>query len=158
MSRLSEVIAQVIEDQLTTDGTIVPARAALSALSMLEEEDIGLLASAELRRKFKEAMTTARKSADTSSKGQSSFPFPEIRLAHALDLESRMIKLTSEMSEIEFNRVIDIRVKSIKDDTAYLDKLLQARDELAPIWKARPDLTFAEACEVFVQMTERGAA
>jgi hypothetical protein len=158
MSRLSDVIAQVIEDQLTTEGTIVPARAAISALAMLEGDDIELLASAELRRKFKEAMVLARRSAGKANKAQSSFPFPDIRLAHALDIENRIIKLTSEMTEIEFNRVIDIRVKSIRDDTAYLDKLLQARDELAPIWKAQPDLTFAQACEVFVQMSERGAA
>lgn len=154
MSRLSEVIAQVIDEQLTTDGTIIPARAALSALPMLDEEDISLLASAELRRKFKEAMSAARKSAERAVKGQCSFPFPDIRLAHALDLESRVVKLTSEMSEVEFNRVIDIRVKSIEADTAYLDKLVQARDELAPIWKSAPDLTFGEACEVFVRMTE----
>jgi hypothetical protein len=158
MSRLTEVMAEVIEQQLTAAGTIVPAQAASAALSMLDDDDIGLLASAELRRKFKAAMGQARESIANAVKAQTSFPFPDIRLAHSIDIDNRVIKLTSEMSEIEFNRVIDIRVKSIADDTAYLDKLLQARDELAPIWRAQPDLTFAEACEVFSRMTERASA
>jgi hypothetical protein len=157
MSRLSEVMSEVIEQQLTSSGTIVPAQAALAAMSMLDEDDIGLLASAELRRRFNGAMNTARRSIANSFKAQTSFPFPDIRLAHPLDIDNRVIKLTSEMSEMEFNRVIEIRVKSIADDTAYLDKLTQARDELAPIWKAQPDLTFSEACEVFQRLTEKVA-
>lgn len=157
MSRLSDVIGKAIESNLRSDGTLDAAQAANSALGMLDAEDIDLLAGSELRRRIKEAMAKARRSTETQDVGQAFFPFPDIRLAHPLDLDGRKIKLTAEMREIEFRRVIAIREASVEADMVYLDKLREAYRTLKPVWDVAPDLTFSEACDVLMRVRE-GAA
>jgi hypothetical protein len=153
MSRLNDVIAQVIEGEM--QGGAVSARAcALKVVGMLEDDIVSHLACAELQKRIKQFMSKARKSAEETSASEPSFPFPDIRLAHALDDENRIVKLTHEMGVEEFDRVIAIREAGIKADAIYLNKLKAARRQLAPIWDENPDFTFGEACEVFVQTHE----
>ena len=53
-------------------------------------------------------------------------------------------------------RVIEIRRKQIKDDTAYLDVLENAYLHVAPVWRQYPDLSFGQACRKLLS-TDRAA-
>ena len=154
MSRLNDLIAQVVEETMSAQGTVSARACALKVVGMLEDDVVSHLACGELRKRIKAFLEKAGKSAKTASAAQTSFPFPDIRLAHALDTEERVIKLTQDMTADEFDRVIAIREQSIKADAIYLNKLKSARSELAPFWAERPEWTFAAACEAFVEANE----
>lgn len=75
--------------------------------------------------------------------------FPGLRTRYAVDTDGRVLKLTSLLSRLEFERVIDIREKQIADDMAHLEVLRQARRQVRQLWDANPTLTFGEVEALF---------
>ena len=80
-------------------------------------------------------------------KWQGHLPFA-LRQAHALDTDGRIIKRTSDLTELEFRRIIEIREKQIADDGAYLEELKNAYRTCRPVWDEHPDWTFAQVVAV----------
>jgi len=142
MSRLSDVISRVIEDR-TIAGTLTVHDATKDVMARASEEDIKALASEAIGNRIKSAMCRITKAASESAGEVTSLLFPDLRPAHALDADERLIKQTRELSLLEFRRIIEIREKQIAADTAYLSILRRAYERLKPYWKA--DMTFAEA-------------
>lgn len=148
MSRLSDVIGRVIEETRDAFGRIDTNAAVMNARPMLDDDDCEVLIADALGKRIKDAATKASRSEAKRSPAQKSFPFPDLRVSHAIDIDGRYIKLTTEMTEMEFRRVIDIRRKQVEDDKAYLDILERAYRDVEPLWRAMPDATFGEVCRV----------
>jgi hypothetical protein len=75
---------------------------------------------------------------------------------YALDLEERSIKLTDEMVELEFLRLIGVRKASVERDLAHIAVLEDAHKALRPYWRRDPALTFKEATGLYLR--DRAAA
>lgn len=154
MSRLSDVIGQVIQQYTDAGGNLVLQDAAKAAFDLLDKDDRDHLTIETLVSRIKQAAGAARKSASKIAEQQGEFPFENIRRAYALSDGS--VKLTEMMRMFEFCKLIEIRSKQLADDTSHLDDLRSAYRSLEPIWREHPAATFGEACRLFVGA--RGAA
>jgi len=154
MSRLSDVIGQVIEEYTDDGGKLVLQDAAKAAFGLLDDDDRNSLTIETLAARIKQAAGAARKSAAKIADEQGELPFKNIRRAYALSDGS--VKLTEMMRMFEFCKLIEIRSKQLADDSAHLDDLRSAYRSLEPIWREHPAATFGEACRLFVGT--RGAA
>lgn len=152
MSRLSDVIGEVLADQIDAFGRLDVNSAVVAALPRLDEEDLEALARDALGRRIKEAVTrrVGKIMRDTFS-GQTELPFPNLKRAHAIDTEGRVMVLTEEMREMDFRRAIKIREDQLDADEAYLKELRVAFNSVKPIWVQYPDLTFGEICRIYRQ-------
>jgi len=101
-----------------------------------------------LSKRIKDTATRRDRGGGGSDKDRQALLF-DLRPRHALDTEGRVLKDTRAMIRIEFNRVREIRRKSIADDAAYLEQLDRAAAALGPIWDLYPALTFGEAEEIY---------
>ena len=146
MSRLSDVIGRVVELESGPEG--IDLRHAVSvARPMLDDDDVEALVCEALTKRIKDAATRGRMEASRAVETtQSELPFPDLRVRHAVDIEGRRLVNTEDMTEMQFRRVIEIRRKQIKDDTAYLEVLENAYLHVAPVWRQHPDLSFGQAC------------
>lgn len=77
--------------------------------------------------------------------------FFALRERYALDVEARVFKDTERLSELEFDRIIAIREKQLADDAVHLDRLREARRELAPIWREYPNKTFGGVEAIYLR-------
>lgn len=150
MSRLSDVIGHVVEVGTDGFGRLDVHSAVALAVEMIDDEDRNTLVEEALGKRIKDAATKAKRAAANAASSQGAL-FADVRRAHALDTDGRIVKLTDEMTELEFKRVIEIRRKQIADDIAYLDVLEHAYLQVQPVWRAHPDETFGEVCRRFAE-------
>lgn len=149
MSRLSDVIDRVVELETDTNGTLDVHRAVSAARPLLDADDTETLILEGLAKRIKDKVTRrARAVADEMDEAQNDLPFPDLRPAHAVDVDGRFVVNTVDMTEMQFRRVIEIRRKQLRDDRAYLDVLEQAYRQVEPIWRMHPDFTFRQVCRV----------
>ena len=74
----------------------------------------------------------------------------ELRERYAVDADAKVFKDTERLSQIEFLRIIALRRKQIADDTAHLDRMVEAYRELGPIWEEYPDKLFGEIERIYL--------
>lgn len=147
---LNDIVGRAIE-LCDLHGAIDTHQAVQTAipLVMADEEAADQLIREALTKRIKDAATKMTRRADLDRR-QESFFGNQLRTRYALDLDGRIIKDTEFLSRIEFNRVISIREKQIKDDAAALAVLIRARDALSPIWDMHPEYTYGEAERAFL--------
>lgn len=144
MSRLSDVIGMVVEQHMGPNGSLNVHAAIDAAVPMLDQDDVDALVRDALGKRIKDAVSKGVKAAvERVSSRQFALPF-DLRPAHALDDEGRSMVLTTELSELQFLRIIEIRRKQVEDDTAYLRKLEDAYQSVRPVWSRHPDWTFGQ--------------
>lgn len=157
MSRLSDVIGRVVELE-SGPGGIDLHHAVSVARPLIDDEDVEALICEALTKRIKDHATRVRLEAQgVADSPQTQFPFPDLRIRHAVDLEGRRLVNTEDMTEMQFRRVIEIRRKQLADDRKYLDLLEQAYRELEPIWREHPDFTFRQVCRVLVSQARTAA-
>lgn len=143
MSRLSDLINEELTRAMDENPVVNAHAVAVVLMPRLEPEHLEQLQAEALADHIEAAMKRGRKlSLMMVGAGQAELPFG---LDPAYSLGGRIIKPTSLMSQMEFNRCIAIREKSVADDMASLSRMRRARDATAPIFAVEPDLTMGEA-------------
>lgn len=143
MTQLSDTINRVVQEALTKDG-FEPRLLAPKVWEELDEDNRKACGLAEIIRRMKQAAATlAQNSIARLSTSQIELPF-KLSGAVAIDVDARKIKLTEALSQMEFNRAMEIRRKQIKDDQAQLKEWETAGRMAAPYWRDHPDWTFGQ--------------
>jgi hypothetical protein len=76
----------------------------------------------------------------------------DLRPHHVLDGEDGIIKNTRALSRIEFQGLIAMREKLVRDDLTYLAKLKHAAAETSLIWDSRPDWSWGQVEDAYARM------
>lgn len=158
MSRLSDLILQVVSEERDGTGRVDIHHAIGTARDRIDDQDRDTLVDEALGKRLKEAAAKGRKSAERRTSSQMTLLFPGLRDAHAIDIDGRFVKQTDQMTELEMRRVIEIRRTQIDHDRAYLKILEAAYDDVRPFWTASPDKTFGEVCQDLQSLTKRRSA
>lgn len=157
MSRLTDIVSEVIAASQDSEGSLNDRHRAISLGVPLVKEDaeaVDQCIAEALGKRIKDAMTRAPSVAASAPDRQVNLF--DLRPAHALDTEGRVIKTTRALSRLEFERIRQIRRDQIANDAAYLKRLDEAAVALGPIWDANPALNYGEAEDLF--RLARGAA
>ncbi len=156
MSRLSDLVAQAVTET-ERDGSCRVSEAATLVVERADEEELRALAFDAARRMCKKTAQSQGPAASRASSmlGQSDL-FPELHRGYAIDAEGQAIRLTGNLSRVEFKRVMAIREKQIDDDAAHLRALREAYTTVSPFWDSNPDWTFDQCCHAYAE--QRGAA
>lgn len=147
MSRLNDVIAQVVDEMISPAGRINIGLAADRVYALVEFSQIEACAKSELSRRIKQYMERGRKAAadgaDGRSVGQIDLPLG-LKPAHAIDEDGREMILTAQMTRAQFEQVIQVREAQVIADTAYLSKLRNVYQTAVPIWAKHPEWTLGQ--------------
>lgn len=151
MSRLTDIVSQVVASAQDAEGSIDSHAAVTMGVPLVKADDeaVDQCISEALAKRIKDAATRVSKAANDAPDSQSDLF--ELRPRHALDIEGRTLKSTRALSRLEFERIRQIRRESLANDAAYLARLDNAASTLAPIWDAQPALTYGEACDLLRQ-------
>ncbi|CAH2606446.1 conserved protein of unknown function (plasmid) [Rhodovastum atsumiense] len=143
--RHKDIVQQAIS--FANDGIRIDRHKAIEFGFPMIEANRELLvegAKRDFARSVKEAATKQMRRMATDTDAQSCFDM--LRRRYALDDEAKVIKETDFLREMELDRIIAIREKSVADDMQHLSALKEVRASLKPIWRAHPDWTLGE-CE-----------
>jgi hypothetical protein len=150
MSRLSDLVAQAIIETDSATGERNIRDAASLVVERAGPEELDALAHEGARRLCATASKRLGPSAERAMQtaGQEEL-FPDLWRAYPVDAAGKMTKLTGNLSQVEFRRIIAIREKQIGDDAAHLRALRAAYEAMSPIWDENPDWTFEQCCEAY---------
>lgn len=146
--QLKEIISRSLN--FASDGQKIDRHKAEGFGFALVEEDHDLLtecARAGFSRSIKEAAIRQQRKMLNDAGAQSCFDV--LRRRYPLDVEAKVIKETDYLTEMELDRIIAVRDKSVADDMAHLSALKEVRASLKPIWKSHPEWTLGEAERAF---------
>ncbi|HTI83040.1 MAG TPA: hypothetical protein VL614_21520 [Acetobacteraceae bacterium] len=152
--QLSNIIGRAISLN-TVMGVTYQKKAVAAAVDLLRSDEEAtdearyVAASRMIHDQATQAMRRIAK-----DNGQGSFF--ELRERYALDIDARVFKDTERLSELEFDRIIAIREKQLEDDAAHLNRLKEAKRELAPIWREHPDKLFGEVEAIYLRRRGNG--
>lgn len=147
MSRLNELASQaIIETDLATGERDI-RRAASRVVDQADADEVKALAFEGARRLCAKLARSIGPTAERSKRiaGQTEL-FPELWQSYAIDAAGTTTKLTGNLSQVEFRRIIAMREKQIDDDARHLRFLREAYRTVAPIWDNNPDWSFGQCC------------
>lgn len=152
--QLSNIVGRAI-DLNTIMGVTYQKKAVAAAVELLRSDDEATdearyVAASKLI--HDQATKAMRRIAENGKQGS----FFALRERYALDVDARVFKDTDRLSELEFDRIIAIREKQLEDDAVHLDRLKEARREVAPIWREYPDKTFGEVEAIYLRRRGNG--
>ena len=159
MSQLSDTINRHVQEALNKDG-FEPRRIAPKVWEELDEESRATVGIAEIIRRMKQTAKTLTADAFAVTKSdQIELPF-RLDGAVSMDLERRTIRLTESLTQLEFNRAIEIRKQQIAYDQAQLEEWISAGKLARPYWKKHPDWRFGDCVQAIAAdlREKRGAA
>lgn len=153
MSRLSDVVKEVVEATRDGRGKCDVHRAVEIGMPKLDEEARAQLVREAFGDRVKaQAEKGAKAIAKKAYEAHGTAPlFPELHRGYAVEAEGRVIIATEYLSRLDFERVIAVREKSVKDDLAHLNYLRRTLAAVAPVWDRNPSLTFGAVCEVYAE-------
>ena len=154
MSRLSDLISEAVGDALR-DGQVDVHEVAKAVEPRLEDDDRDTLIAEALGARIKSMSTKTRKAIETApaaSQGELFFGLPP-----AVPLDDK-IKLTSELTRLDVERVIKVRRAGIADDLKSVERWEAARDATAPLLDEHPDWTFGQALNAAMALVAGRAA
>jgi hypothetical protein len=152
--QLSSIIGRAISLN-TVMGVTFQKKAVAAAVDLLRSDDEATDEAryvAASRMIHDQATQAMRKVASDTRQGS----FFALRERYALDIDARVFKDTERLSELEFDRIIAIREKQLADDAVHLNRLKEAKRELAPIWREHPDKLFGEVEAIYLRRRGNG--
>jgi hypothetical protein len=150
MSRLSDLANSIVAGS-DMFGRMDTHKAIEEAMPRLVDEDKDTLAREALWNRVNNAAAKLKRTMKLSGMQEpaSLSLFPDLNPRYSVDVDGRQIVLTDSLSQMEFRRVIDIRQKQIKADSAHLKVLEDAYKAVSPFWDANPEFSFGEICRVY---------
>lgn len=143
MSLLSDRIRHFLMLHRDTSGRYDLRATVAEVKPTLTDEESSDLLDDVLYQRAKQAATKGKKNLDKhAAKTSTADMFAGIETGYAID--DHTVKDTDELTEVEFQRVIDIRKVSLDADVEKLAQLEIAQGACAPIWKAHPNWTFGQ--------------
>jgi hypothetical protein len=141
----------VIDLETDVAGRLNIHAACARAKQEIDDEDRESLIDEALAGRIKQAAQRGKTAARAQTYEQGSFPFEKLRRAHAIDTDERVVVTTTEMTQMQFKRAIEIREKQVADDQAYLKELTNAYMAVRPIWDEHPEWTFGQCCNEMIR-------
>lgn len=148
MSRLNDIVSEVIVATQDSDGSIPTQRAVMLGVPLVKKDDeaVDQCIAEALAIRIKNVATRERNK--TGSGPADHEDLFGLRPRHALDVDGRVLKATHALTRIEFERIRQIRRDSLTADEAYLALLDNAAAVVSPVWNVHPELTFGEVCDL----------
>jgi hypothetical protein len=150
MSRLNDDVHKALDAVRDSNGCTNMHSAVEVLLKTIDDESRDVLVRTganiyitQAAKRGKYAVSKA--SSDTSQPDL----FRKLHRAYALDGEDRIIKNTVDLTQLELQRAISIREKSVEHDMAHLNYMRRALDAVRPLWSSHPDWTFGQVCSAY---------
>lgn len=146
MSKFNEIIGRVVS--VFEDAPTIDQKSALQSakeLILQDEEATDQAVSMAAQKAIKDRATAHERKVSEEDARQLAMIFKRpIRNRYAVDTDGRVLKLTSELSRLEWRRIIAIREKQLADDAAQLQALKERENAFGPLWDVHPHLTYRE--------------